>query len=76
MIVKVVDLDPRPNRESGRAPGGGGAETEKSEKQSAQRNVALRHYYVFGAHQIDGMPELEPPGELDFHPVEKAESIL
>ena len=76
MIVKVVDLDPRPNRESEKAPGSGGAETEKSEKQSAQRNVVLRHYYVFGAHQIDGMPELEPPGELDFHPVEKAESIL
>lgn len=78
MIVKVVDLDPRPKREGEResAPGGDGAETVKSEKQSAPRNVALRHYYVFGAHQIDGMPALEPPGELDFHPVEKAESIL
>ena len=76
MIVKVVDLDPRPKREGESAPGGGGAETVKREKQSAPRNVALRHYYVFGAHQIDGMPVLEPPCELDFHPVEKAESIL
>ena len=75
MIVKVVDLDQQP-KQKGEAAGGDRGEKEKGAKRSVHRNVILRRYYVFGAHQVDGMPEPEQPGELDFHPVEKAEAIL
>jgi antirestriction protein ArdC len=71
MIVKVVELDPT-QKEQGAETGATAAES----RDRARRNVILRRYYVFGAHQIDGMPDLAPPGELDFHPVEKAEAIL
>ncbi|MGE4243218.1 ArdC family protein [Ramlibacter sp.] len=68
MIVKVVELDPAKEQ--------GAAQPVSSKDANARRNVILRRYYVFGAHQIEGMPELEPPGELDFHPVDKAEAVL
>lgn len=74
MIVKVVDLDAERLR-SGGAVGAREGEREQG-KERGRRNVILKRYYVFGSHQIDGMPDLAPSGELDFHPVEKAESIL
>ena len=75
MIVKVVDLDQQP-KQKGEAVAGDRGEKDKDYKRSGHRNVILRRYYVFGAHQIDGMPELEPTGALDFHPVERAESVI
>ena len=76
MIVQVVDLDQHPKQKGDGAAAGVRVDKETGGKRSGHRNVILRRYYVFGAHQIDGMPELEPPGELDFRPVEKAEAIL
>lgn len=76
MIIKVVDLDQQPKQHGDGSAARERGDKEKGEKRSGHRNVILRRYYVFGAHQIDGMPDLEPPGELDFHPVEKAEAIL
>jgi len=72
MIVKVVDLDQQRGQEAGH--GGAGQAADKAK--DSRRNVILRRYFVFGAHQIEGMPELEPAGELDFHPVDKAEAVL
>lgn len=75
MIVKVVDLDAERLRNGGAS--GAAKEGERDQgKEPARRNVILKRYYVFGSNQIDGMPDLAPSGELDFHPVEKAESIL
>lgn len=72
MIVKVVELDPVHDQA-----GANGQQGEAAPEKGAQRrNVILRRYFVFGAHQIDGMPDLAPSGDLDFHPVEKAEAIL
>jgi antirestriction protein ArdC len=75
MIVKVVDLDADRARNHAGANDARGAERPQGQEQ-ARRNVILRRYYVFGSNQIDGMPDLAPSEELDFHPVEKAEAIV
>lgn len=72
MIVKVVELDPAQDQSAVSGQQGATA----AEKSGQRRNVILRRYFVFGAHQIDGMPDLAPSGELDFHPVDRAEAIL
>ena len=76
MIVKAIDLDKEPAN-------AGGAATEQPERSKAEggeptarRRIILKHYYVFAAHQIEGMPDLAPAGEPEFDPIEKAESIM
>lgn len=75
MIVKVVDLDAERAGKGATSAGGSQPETGATE-QAGRRNVILKRYYVFGAHQIDGMPDLSPPSEPEFDPIEKAESIM
>ena len=80
MIVKVVDLDADGAKSDGakQEPPAGRSDQrpERGAEQSGRRNVILKRYYVFGAHQIDGMPELAPPSEPEFDPIDKAESIM
>lgn len=76
MIAKVVDLDADRATSGGATTGVAGKGREQGDEQLARRNVILKRYYVFGAHQIEGMPDLAPPGEPEFDPVEKAEAIL
>lgn len=75
MIVKAVDLA------AARAPQDESARSEQQERGKEgdaprRREMILKRYYVFGPHQIDGMPDLAPPGEPDFDPIEKAEKIV
>jgi antirestriction protein ArdC len=75
MIVKVVDLEAERPRE-------GGASTvvaqpePGAQEQTGRRNVILKRYYVFGAHQVDGMPDLAAQGAPEFDPIAKAEAIM
>jgi antirestriction protein ArdC len=80
MIVKVVDLDADRAKESGAKQGAPAAPTsqgrERGAEQPGRRNIILKRYYVFAAHRIEGMPDLAAPGEPEFDPIEKAESIM
>jgi antirestriction protein ArdC len=71
MIAKVVELgDVKAKSEQA------SSKDKDAKPEPARRNVILKRYYVFGSHQIEGMPELEPPGERDFDPIAKAESTV
>lgn len=75
MIVKVVDLGAeRATKEQ--ADNAAADQDRGKDGHGARRNVILKRYHVFGAHQMDGMPDLAPPGEPEFDPIEKAESIV
>lgn len=79
MIVKVVDLEQeRQQRVGGSGDGAGRGQSGRDDSKpvDVRNRFILRRYFVFGAHQIEGMPELEQPGDLDFRPVEKAEAML
>lgn len=75
MIVKVVDLN-REREGQDQVGAQRGARAQPSDAQKTGRNIILRRYFVFGSHQIDGMPDLEPAGEPAFDPIAKAEAIM
>ena len=80
MIVKVVDLDADRAKSDGAKQGAPAGRQKQGREpgpdQPGRRHITLKRYYVFAAHQIDGMPDLAPPGEPEFDPIEKAESIM
>jgi len=76
MIVKVVEFT-RDSKDQGGASDSGGAASDSREAEGEQRKgFALKRYWVFNAEQIEGMPQAEPEAGREFHPIEKAESVV
>src|ERR1035437_2462182 len=74
MIVKVVDL----KGPEGKAQSDHAKEADQSDgNRDGKRRFVLRHYFVFNAGQVDGMPPLpENLTKPEFDPVDRAENVI
>lgn len=75
MIVKVVEFD-RAKDERGSNEGKGANSADGEQSAERRKRMALRHYFVFNAEQVDGVPPMEQATDLAFDPVKKAEAVL
>ncbi|MES2242116.1 MAG: zincin-like metallopeptidase domain-containing protein [Pseudomonadota bacterium] len=75
MIVKVVEFD-RAKEERGAKEGKGANSGGGEQSAERRKSMALRHYFVFNAEQVDGVPPMEQATDLAFDSVKKAEAVL
>lgn len=83
MIVKVVEIDPTkdrgqggPERDPGVSRGAGEQSAVGLASDQLRKPVALRHYFVFNAEQVDGIPPLERATGLAFDPIARADAVV